>query len=84
MLIISRPVPLIIKALDEYSILSVDNVTLNAALAAFINRELKRSKLATILQHDLNKIKESLIRLINRMYVLFLITTDYVYRVNIY
>jgi hypothetical protein len=82
MLITSRPVPLIAKALDEYSTLSVDNVTLDAALAAFIDRELKRSKLANIPQHDLDEIKESLIRSSNGMYVSSLMTTDHVHRVN--
>ena len=82
MLITSRPDPLIVKALHGYSALSVDNVTINATLAAFIDNELNRSKLANMPQHVLDEIKESLIRKSNGMYVSSLMITSHVHRVN--
>ncbi len=54
MFITSRPVPLITKALHGYSALSLDNVTFDFDLAAFIDRALKRSKLANLPQDDLD------------------------------
>lgn len=82
MLITSRPDPLIVKALHGYSTLSLENRNLNATLAAFIDEKLKRSKLANMSQQDLNEIKESLIKKSNGLYVLSLMTTDHLPRIN--
>lgn len=82
MFITSRPSPLIAKALHGYSFLSLDNVTLDVSFAAFIDRALQRSKLAILPQHELDGIKESLIRTSNRMYVSSLMTTVHVHKIN--
>lgn len=82
MFVTSRPNPLIAKALHGYSAFSLDNVTLDVTFAAFIDRALKRSKLAILPQHELDEIKESLIRTSNRMYVSSLMTTVHVHKIN--
>lgn len=82
MFIASRPDALIAKALHGYTALSLDNVTLDVTLAAFIDRALKRSKLAKLPQHDLDEIKKSLIRTSNGMYVSSMMTADHVHSVN--
>ncbi|KIW09712.1 hypothetical protein PV08_12055 [Exophiala spinifera] len=69
MLITSRPCPRVAKALQGYSTLSMNDVTFNDALAAFIDGELKRSRLANIPQHDFDELKESLIRTSNGMFL---------------
>lgn len=68
MFITSRPVPLIVKALYEYSTLSLDNVALDLSLAEFINMAIKHSKFANLPQHELDEIKECLIRYSNGMF----------------
>ncbi|MCJ1265330.1 hypothetical protein MMC22_005206 [Lobaria immixta] len=82
MFITSRPDPLIAKALYEYSTLTLDNITLDLTLAGFIDMAIKRSKLANLPQHELDEIKESLIRKSDGVYVSSLMINDHVHRVN--
>ena len=82
MFITSRRLPLITKALHGYSTLKLDKRTLNLTFAGFIDRALKRCKLANAPQDVLDEIKEILIRTSHGMYVSFSMTTDHVHRVN--
>ena len=82
MFITSRPALLIAKEIHGYSFISLDNVTLDVTLTGFIDRALKNSKFAILPQHDLEGIKESLIRKSDGMYVSTLMTNHHAHKVN--
>lgn len=69
MLITSRPDPLMEEAICGYRNTWTGHENLHAFLDSYIDRELKQSKLATLSQPDLQKIKESLIERSNGRYV---------------
>ena len=69
MLVTSRPDPRIAKVLDDYSCLPLTNQSLLTALASFIDRKLKGSKLASMPQNELDEIRETVMSNSNGMYV---------------
>ena len=69
MLVTSRWVHLIEKALHGYSTLSMNSVNLDATIAAFLERELMHREFEKIPQQHLQEIKENIIRRSNGKYV---------------